>query len=97
MDFKSLIKNRNLIYILLFLISLGVGAIFFLDRYFYIFADRNASGSSSDNIDVANVDIKKLDTSILKTNKFKSLQSQESETTSTDSFKKGKRNPFLPN
>ena len=91
------IKNRNLFYVLLFLTLLGVGAIFFVNRYFYLFADNNSNTDGNEDFDVASVNIKKLDTGILKTNKFQSLQDLGTAATNSNDLGRGKRNPFLPN
>jgi len=97
MDLTKITKNRNLFYILLFLTALGVGAIFFVNRYFYLFADKNDKASSGEDFDVASVNIKKLDMSILETNKFQSLNNLGTTAVNTNDLGKGKRNPFLPN
>jgi hypothetical protein len=75
---------------------LGVGAIVFLNRYYYLFAD-SSSQTGNETIDVTKVDIKNLDTRILKDKQFQSLQKMEAVSDNFNSLEKGKRNPFLPN
>ncbi|HOZ56486.1 MAG: hypothetical protein BWY51_00867 [Parcubacteria group bacterium ADurb.Bin316] len=96
MDPISAIKNRNLSYALLLLVAICIGTIFFVNRYFYLFADKN-NVADSENFDVASVNIKKLDSSILKTDKFRSLQELGAAASNYKDLDRGKRNPFLPN
>lgn len=99
MNFKTLVKNRNFAYILIFLTMLAIGAIVFLNRYFYLFAkdENNQDQSANEIFDVASVEIKRLNTSVLKTNKFQSLQKTDVPRVDLNNLDKGKRNPFLPN
>lgn len=96
MNIPNVSQNRNLFYILLVLTLLGVGAIIFVNRYYYLFAG-NSEQASGETVDVANVNIRNLNTKILEDKQFQSLQKMETTPDSLDKLEKGKRNPFLPN
>ena len=96
MNIPNVSQNRNLFYILLVITLLGIGAIIFINRYYYLFAG-DSNQTSGETVDVANIDIKNLNTKILEDRQFQSLQKAETASDNLDNLEKGKRNPFLPN
>ncbi|MCX6796623.1 MAG: hypothetical protein NTW06_03955 [Candidatus Falkowbacteria bacterium] len=96
MNFSKVSQNKNLFYILLVLTILGAGAVVFVSQYSFLFTKDSGQTASNETIDVASIDIKRLDTSIFKNKKFQSLQKMETAPDNLSSLDKGKRNPFQP-
>lgn len=95
MTITDTIKNRKLVYLLLFLAILVAAGAVFLDRYSYLFTSNNGQ-SNNTSYDVAKVEIKQLNTGIFQSSKFQSLQAAPSTAIDLNSLNKGKRNPFSP-
>ena len=93
----NIFKTRNVAYVLIALTFFSVVVAVFLNRYSSLFQGKSIQAANSQNVDIANVNIKTLNKAIFKSGKFQSLQTVESATVDLNRLQKGKKDPFLPN